>query len=182
MLALPLALILLAPAAPAEIYRWVDDNGSVHFTDNLFQVPPEYRGRVKSMDDRLPPARPPRKIPLAPSDMGYVVEARVNGAGPVHLIVDTGATATVISPDAARRLGLRVRRDPPVRLRTAGGAVDAGWARVEAIDVAGWKAGPLRVVVHDAVSGADGLLGMDYLGAFHVEIRAEGPYLVLSPP
>ncbi len=168
--------------AAAEIYRWTDRNGTVHFTDNLHAVPPEYRDRVRTLDDRLPPVRPPERIPLERTDRGFVVRARVNGRGPLRLVLDTGATATVISPAAARRVGLSVRQDPPVEVRTAGGTVRAGWARVDWIEVGGRRAGPFRVVVHDALEGADGLLGMDFLGSFRVEVLAEGPALVLSPP
>ena len=66
-------------------------------------------------------------------------------------------------------------------LQTANGTVEAGWAEVKRIEVGGRRAGPLRVVVHEAVPGADGLLGMNFLAGFRVEIRAAGPSLVLSP-
>jgi hypothetical protein len=47
--ALALAAVLLAlpfaPAARADIYRWVDGGGVLHFTDDLSSIPSEYRGR-----------------------------------------------------------------------------------------------------------------------------------------
>lgn len=176
-----LAASSAGPAA-AQIYRWTDANGTVHFTDSLHSVPPEHRPGVGTMDDRLPAPAPRRNVPLRHGESGYVVEARIDGSEPVRLVVDTGATATVISPRVAERLGLAVTRDPPVLVRTAGGTVEAGAARVREIEVGGHRAGPLHVVVHDAVAGADGLLGMNFLGLFHVEIRADGPSLILSPP
>ena len=44
-LALVLALLALlhAGAATAEIYRWTDPQGNLHFTENLSQVPSQYR-------------------------------------------------------------------------------------------------------------------------------------------
>ena len=183
---LPLALILAvaAAAAPAtaQIYRWTDANGTVHFTDSLHTVPPEHRPKVGTMDDRLPAPAPVREVPLRQGESGYTVEARIDGSGPVSLVLDTGATSTVLSPRVAERLGLAVSRDPPVLVRTAGGTVEAGAAQVREIEVGGHRAGPLQVVIHDAVAGADGLLGMNFLGLFHVEIRADGPSLILSPP
>lgn len=179
-LALSLALGAASPAF-SQIYRWTDESGSVHFTDNLHAVPPEHRARAAALDDRLPPPQPVRSIPLEANEMGYLVEARLNGETSVRLILDTGATATVLSPAIARRLGLTVRTDPPVVVRTAGGTVHAGLAEVGEIDVGGRKAGPLRVVVHDAVPGADGLLGMNFLGLFRVELDADIPALLLSP-
>ena len=44
-------LILLAffmPAYSATIYKWVDKEGAVNFTDDLSKVPPAYRDRVKT--------------------------------------------------------------------------------------------------------------------------------------
>lgn len=182
---MPLALIFLlttlTTSAPAQIYKWRDKGGSLHFTDNLQGVPPEYRDQVNTLDDRLPPVAPPRKIPLERSELGYLVDARVNGSVSVRLIMDTGASATVLSREVARRLGLKVRNDPPVRLRTANGDVRAGWAEVEEIEVGGRRAGPLQVVIHDAVPGADGLLGMNFLGQFRVEIESAAPALILNP-
>ena len=32
----------------ADIYKWVDKDGSVNFTDDLSKVPPEYRDQVKT--------------------------------------------------------------------------------------------------------------------------------------
>ncbi|MEM7412070.1 MAG: DUF4124 domain-containing protein [Myxococcota bacterium] len=37
-------LCLLGLPASAEIYRWVDDQGNVHFTSRLHEVPPDQRG------------------------------------------------------------------------------------------------------------------------------------------
>ncbi|GAB6062691.1 hypothetical protein JCM30394_14200 [Deferrisoma palaeochoriense] len=176
-----LVSLALSLPAGAEIYRWTGPDGTVHFTDNLEQVPPDQRPRVRTLDDRLPPPRAPDRVPLEDAGAGYLVDVRIDGRGPVRLVLDTGATSTVVSPEAARRVGLRVRTDPPVELHTAGGKIRAGWAEVRSLEVGGRSRGPLKVVVHDAVPGADGLLGMDFLGAFRVELRSDGPSLVLHP-
>ena len=39
-------LLALAPAY-AEIYKWVDRDGRVHFSDTLAGIPPEYRDRIE---------------------------------------------------------------------------------------------------------------------------------------
>src|SRR5678816_1608229 len=38
--------LALAPAY-AEIYKWVDRDGRVHFSDTLAGIPPEYRDRIE---------------------------------------------------------------------------------------------------------------------------------------
>jgi hypothetical protein len=38
-------VLLLVPAvSTADIYRWVDDSGTIHFTDDMTNVPAAYRG------------------------------------------------------------------------------------------------------------------------------------------
>jgi len=180
-LALAAACVVAASPSGAQIYRWTDEKGTVHFSDHLEGVPPGERNLVGTLDDRLPPSAALRAVPLEADEVGYLVQARINGGGPVRLVLDTGATTTVLSPGAAQRLGLRVRRDPPVLIRTAGGTVTAGTAEVAELEVGGRRAGPLQVVVHDAVPGADGLLGMNFLGQFHVELRAGEQALLLTP-
>ena len=46
-LALVMATVLAAPAA-AEFYRYRDKNGTIRFTDNLAEVPPEQRADLKT--------------------------------------------------------------------------------------------------------------------------------------
>ena len=38
-----IAIMLIAVQAPAEIYKYVDDEGNVYFTDDLNQVPADQR-------------------------------------------------------------------------------------------------------------------------------------------
>ncbi len=63
------ALALLLPIGvwvergAAEIYRWFDRTGQVHFTDDYHQVPPEYRDQVQ-----VRPSTPPSEA-LSPSSV-----------------------------------------------------------------------------------------------------------------
>ncbi len=44
---LALACLALAPVAQAEMYKYVDRQGRMHFTQDIGQVPPEYRAQVE---------------------------------------------------------------------------------------------------------------------------------------
>jgi hypothetical protein len=44
---LVLLLTVIVPEAWGTIYKWVDENGIVHFSDDLKNIPEEYRGRVE---------------------------------------------------------------------------------------------------------------------------------------
>ncbi len=35
------------PLAQAQIYKWTDPNGVIHFVDDLSKIPLEYRGRIE---------------------------------------------------------------------------------------------------------------------------------------
>ena len=36
-------LVISIPSSYAEMYKWVDDKGTVHFTDDLSTIPEKYR-------------------------------------------------------------------------------------------------------------------------------------------
>jgi hypothetical protein len=64
-LLIPLILLMFsAPVCAATIYKWVDKDGVVNFTDDISKVPPSYRNRVeteerKDVKEEVTP-RPPR--------------------------------------------------------------------------------------------------------------------------
>jgi len=76
-----IALLFLAPprASLADIYRWEDDGGVIHFTDDIGNVPQKYRGRQRPILKGPPPSgrpsvstveSPPRQPSGAPSIPG----------------------------------------------------------------------------------------------------------------
>jgi flagellar biosynthesis/type III secretory pathway protein FliH len=54
-LILVIAMTMATPAA-AEFYRYRDKNGTVRFTDNLTEVPPEQRANLKAYRETVSPA------------------------------------------------------------------------------------------------------------------------------
>src|SRR5258706_4179843 len=111
--------------AHAEIYKWVDQAGSIHFSDTLAGVPAEYRDRIEEKVSRAaaprvapevqrtalerPPApRPPASlsysVPVRRDGNAMLVEAVVGGSVSTRLLVDTGAEFTALSTATARRL------------------------------------------------------------------------------
>jgi hypothetical protein len=61
-------LMVLAGDVRADIYRWQDDAGTIHFTDDLSNVPAAYRGKAKLVIREGP--RLPEPPPAAPADPG----------------------------------------------------------------------------------------------------------------
>jgi len=50
---------LLAPLASADIYRWEDESGGIHFTDDLSNVPAKFRGKAREIQKTPPVAGKP---------------------------------------------------------------------------------------------------------------------------
>jgi hypothetical protein len=51
--------ILLARPASADIYRWEDEGGVIHFTDDLSSIPENYRGKSREILKTPPGAGQP---------------------------------------------------------------------------------------------------------------------------
>lgn len=61
-------LMLLAVESRADIYRWEDHAGTVHFTDDISNIPQQYRGKAKRVIREAP--RPPEPPTQAPARQG----------------------------------------------------------------------------------------------------------------
>src|SRR5207253_1311666 len=59
--------VSVSPAL-AQLYRWTDDAGKVHITDDAATIPAPYRDRARSSGSEAPPVAPsPPQEPPAPS-------------------------------------------------------------------------------------------------------------------
>jgi clan AA aspartic protease (TIGR02281 family) len=114
----------------------------------------------------------------------FVAQVRLNHSTDVHLIVDTGATMTVISYNIATELGLLSGSDNSINtVNTAGGSVQVSMAQLEHVQVGGAEAKHVAVAIHDlpgGISGVSGLLGMSFLNKFLVTLDAGNSLLHLK--
>jgi hypothetical protein len=56
--------VLFPPGSRADIYRWEDETGAAHFTDDPSNIPPAYRGKATTVIREAP--RGPEPPPPAP--------------------------------------------------------------------------------------------------------------------
>lgn len=105
-------------------------------------------------------------LPLERTGEALHVRASRHGE-PLRLLLDTGATTTVFGRDRARALAATPTGDR-VRVRTAGGVVEAELHLVRDLQVGALHLATLPVLVldHPLPDGVDGLLGMDVIGRF----------------
>ncbi len=127
----------------------------------------------------------PITVPISKIGGSLVVQVLLNGSVDAHLIVDTGATMTVLSYDLGIELGLLSGSDVSLNtVNTAGGSVQVNMTHVGTIQVGSAKATHVAVAIHDlpgSISGVSGLLGMSFLRQFEVTLDAEQGFLRLLP-
>jgi clan AA aspartic protease (TIGR02281 family) len=110
-------------------------------------------------------------VPRAP-DGHYYLTLSINGT-PVEFMVDTGATTVVLSRRDAERLGL----DPASLVylgeaQTANGTVRTARVKLTEVVLGPWRDEVVAASVTDGEMYRS-LLGMDYLGKFHLELAAD---------
>jgi micrococcal nuclease len=88
---LPVFVCGFAGEGAAEIYKWLDRDGQVHFTDDYSVVPPEYRDGVQSR-----PSSPPTDLPLPPASAAKPKKGR-NTKGPSPRLLTSGGQAKVVA-------------------------------------------------------------------------------------
>jgi len=145
----------------------------------------EYAGQIDRLKQMAEATRPRQAtaIPLSRAGRSFVLEATVNGEETVRLLVDTGATLTIIRPEALRRAGVGpgdfVNQ---TTLETAGGKINASVYRIESL-----RLGP--ELVHNVTIGSveipglgdiDGLLGMNVLNRFTFAIDQAERVMLLT--
>jgi clan AA aspartic protease (TIGR02281 family) len=205
---------LSAPASSAGLFRCVDHNGQSVFTDRPAQMTdcrplvvessPSPAPPTVSAPVLLPPAVEPAMAPPTPRSDGpvpvdsgiavpvrkighlYVVPVEVNGTRTAQLILDTGASHTILSRELVRDLALPSSDFQPglVTLKTAGGAVDAQLVRIDSMKIAAAEVRRSLAAVHtvpDVPSGVDGLLGLSFLRQFEVTLDTMKGELRLRP-
>lgn len=183
---LAMAILAAAPAA-ADIYRWMDHEGTLHHASGLERVPEQFRKTAERMPASPGPAVPSMAVPPGTSRIAFtpgstiLVTARIGGAGPITLILDTGADRTLVSPDALGALGIPIEAVGRAQIKGVAGSTEADLVWIPSLEVDAARIGPLRVVALDAGIDADGLLGRDFLDRFRVTIDAQAGTVTLAP-
>jgi clan AA aspartic protease (TIGR02281 family) len=189
-----LLAVFLSPKAvfAAEYYRWVDQNGVVHFTDSLHNVPEIQRGKIgriqavePSKNQPPPTAALPSKasIPFEKQGQVVIVEVTLNKKAAGKFVVDTGASYTMISSAVAKELEIDTeqnRRTAP--FQTANGIIQAPLVSLESITLGGMEIRNLTAAVHDILpdSRVAGLLGLNFLTNFRMDIDTQKGVLHLE--
>ncbi len=181
-----------------EMYRWVDEKGTVHFTDDLSSIPERYRedAEVRRPSKGTPPLQPkessepslPERISepegitvdlIQKGDISFA-EVVLNERVKQHFVVDTGASFTVISRQAANELGITIDESTPfVPIATASSVVINPLVTLGSIRVGEAKAENVDALVHNLPGGPAGLLGNSFLNKFKVVLDSANGKMTL---
>ena len=146
-----------------------------------------YRAEFARVWDRVSANLSPRpsvsadgsvRIPKSP-DGHFWVTASVNRK-PVRFMVDSGATVTSMSAQAAQKAGIDLSAIGfPALVQTANGMIEMRRARIKSFAVETIQREDMAVLVSDAL-GDTNLLGMNFLSSLN-GWRIEGDEMILNP-
>ncbi|MCH2097472.1 MAG: aspartyl protease family protein [Pseudomonadales bacterium] len=124
----------------------------------------------------------PEGLPLQRRGEHFIVEVGLDDGGTLDLLLDTGATLTVLRPAVVGRVPGGRSAGRSIRLGTAGGVVSAPLYSVDALYLGPLRIADARIAVMalDGMDDIDGLLGMDQLSRFDYRIDPARERLLLA--
>ncbi len=160
-------LIFYSPSA-ADIYKYIDDNGNVRFTDD-----PGDKAQIVSRDAQESDSLTETSFKLV--DNHIVVPVTVSYKGREvkgQFVFDTGAATSLISPNIARQLEINPKDANLSLIQGVGGFSLAGLVVLDSISIGPRRVSSVQVPV-SAVGSYDGLLGNDMLKSSRFQIDYE---------
>ncbi|MCC6917725.1 MAG: retroviral-like aspartic protease family protein [Alphaproteobacteria bacterium] len=126
-------------------------------------------------------------VPLTLTDRGFpIVEVAINGAGPFPMVLDTAAGITTVTTPVKDELGLANIGRMPQPVQLAGGPQAVDLYVMGQVTLGGRSAPAPITIVLDApmkyVREARGILGMNVLSHFSLDIDQPGKRIVLYEP
>jgi clan AA aspartic protease (TIGR02281 family) len=125
---------------------------------------------VESIEKLLEDKPAPKKyrIPYKQSPGVMYVKVSLNGHTPIPLILDTGATFTVLSRETAEELGISLKGVLPMtRTSTANGVIENYMVRLSSVQLGDARVENIAALVPvRGEIGVNGLLGQNFLNEF----------------
>lgn len=184
-------ILFLAAPVQGEMYKWVDEKGAVHFTDDPSRIPEKYQShseirrtpkessqpeaREKSLSATVPSVASKGsepngfEVPLYRRHELLLAEVLLNHRVRKHFIVDTGASFTLINRQTANDLGMVIDENTPFLMTSSvTDVVLTPLVTLKSLQVGEAKAENVEALIYTMASGGDGLLGNSFLNKFRV--------------
>lgn len=203
LIAVMAAIALFPGLASAEIYKWKDSAGRLHFSQDLGQVPPEYRSQAKgeaieegsgSVIQRyqpVPAALKPRgsrpsksssqvyRIRVQKTGSSMRVVVRLNDHVTAPFYIDTGASDVSLPEWVAKELGLDLENARTALYSTANGVVESPLVVLDSVELGGARVE--NVPAHINKSMSTGLLGLSFFNHFQYRFDPASGIVTLQP-
>jgi clan AA aspartic protease (TIGR02281 family) len=193
-------LAVFIPSSYGEMYKWVDEKGTVHFTDDLSNIPEKYH---QGAETRKPPKETstpqPQETPKlsAPPEVSepegitvdlvrknelFLAEVVLNRRVKQYFFIDTGASFTLINRPTAKELGITIDETTPfVRVASVTDVIPTPLVTLESIRVGDAEVENVEVLIYSMAGGGDGLLGNSFLNKFKVVLDSIHRRMTLFP-
>jgi len=184
-------LILVALASPiyGEMYKWVDEKGTLHFADDLSKVPEKYRtdAEIRKVPKEIstPETKErPSTLPTTPKTLEsegievnllrkhelLLTEVILNGRVKQYFIIDTGASFTLITRQTANELGISIDENTPfIRVASVSDVILTPLVTLKSIRVGKAEVENVEALIY-TMPNYQGLLGNSFLNKFKVVI------------
>ncbi len=195
-------LIIFPSLGNGEMYKWVDEKGTLHFADDLSRVPEKYRPDAETLkppkENSFPEMREKTKeaMPSLPPVISseskgfeinlfrrhevWLAEVVLNERVKRHLVVDSGSSFMLISQQTAKELGVTVDESTPfIPGNTVSGVILTPLVTLKSVRVGNATVDNVETVVYSMPSGQDGLLGNSFLNKFRVVLDGMNSKMVL---
>jgi hypothetical protein len=200
---LPILICLLlgvTVTAYGEFYRYTDKNGKTRYVDDMVKVPPEYRDQLTTYDEPLDHLSEEEKRELEEkenleeslntnvviSENNIIIPVNMTNKGKeieVFLVLDTGASITMLHRDAALQLGITDTQKSTATV-AGGEKITFDLAKLDAVKVGPFEKNDLLVGIVDYQGGQsphNGLLGMNFLQHYEYVIDYENRMIRWRP-
>ena len=161
--------------AQADYYQYTDSSGTVVMVDDESKVPAKYRNKLRS-DKSVTKAGKVTAVSVRNNQVRVPVTLCYrNNTVEAQLVLDTGATTTMITSELADRLGIRSSNTEAALAGIADGSVvQTYWTRLDYISVGPKLVSNPKVTIMPSRGPVtifgDGLLGMNFLGEFRYHL------------
>lgn len=157
------------------------------------EVVPTPKGRIEAKSfGKTPKSKTAQPVELPSSatvhfkknGASMIVPVTFNDGATVPMIYDTGASITTLDAATARKLKLSTKGARVIEVETANGTTTQSIVKVDSIEVSGARVeGPLEVAICNtcSLSGATGLLGLNFSSAFRTQIDPKNGTITFLP-
>jgi len=169
------------------LVAWIKagDSDDAKRTEDFFRSLPSRRASTLAVEipsvssDSAPPSA--ILVPIHMTGSAAFVTVTLNRTVQAFMLLDTGASYTVVSRQLAGSLSLN--ETSRATISTANGLINVALARLGSIKVGAAEALNLTVAIHDISTNSKlgGLLGLDFLSRFHTSIDSRRQLLILAP-